>query len=64
MTTKKSTLKKPAQLKIRRAKRKLKVVRGQVLKNEPWYASAAMRIAIKTADERNKSDILEKSPRS
>src|SRR5215204_3306914 len=56
MTTKKPTARKPAQLKIRRAKRNLKVVARQaVLKNEPWYASAAMQLAIRTADQRDKS---------
>jgi hypothetical protein len=50
------TTKKPTDLKIRRAKRKLKVARPEVFKKEPWYASAAMRIGIKTGDD--------KSPRS
>jgi len=39
--------KKPTQIKVRRAKRKLIGVRRQVLKNEPWYASAAIKIGIR-----------------
>jgi hypothetical protein len=56
MTSKKPTrLKvsraKPGDLKVRRAKGKLTIVRRQVLKNEPWYASAAMQIGIKAAEQ-------------
>jgi len=49
------TAKKPKDLNIKRAKRKLRPVRPKVLKNEPWYASAAMRMGIKTADQRDKA---------
>ena len=45
------TTKKPGDLKVRRAKGKLIAVRRQVLKNEPWYASAATQIGIKAADQ-------------
>ena len=56
MTSKKPTrLKvsraKPGDLKVRRAKGKLTIVRRQVLKNEPWYASAAMQIGIKAGEQ-------------
>ena len=45
------TTKKPGDLKLRRRKGKLIAVRRLVLKNEPWYASAAIRIGIKAADQ-------------
>jgi hypothetical protein len=54
--TAKKTARKPTQMKIRRVKRKLKTVRPQVLKNEPWYASAAIQLGIRTADQRDKSE--------
>jgi hypothetical protein len=55
MTSKKPAAKKPTQLKIRRAKRNLKIVgRQAVLKNEPWYASAAMQLGIRTREQRDK----------
>ena len=49
------TTKKPTHLKVRRAKRKLIAVRRQVFKNEPWYASAAIKIGIKAGDQSNNS---------
>jgi hypothetical protein len=45
------TTKKPGDLKVRRRKGKLFAVRRQVLNNEPWYASAAIQIGIKAADQ-------------
>ena len=57
------TTKKPTHLKVRRAKGKLITVRRQVLKNEPWYASAAIHLGIKAADQGDKSASIEKSPR-
>jgi hypothetical protein len=47
--------KKPTDLKIKRTKPKLKAVKREVLKNEPRYASAAIQMGIKTADQRDKS---------
>jgi len=47
----KRSSKKLGDLKVRRAKGKLIIVRRQVLKNEPWYASAAMQIGIKAAEQ-------------
>jgi len=46
-----ATARKPGDLKVKRGKGKLIAVRPQVLKNEPWYASAAMKIGIKAADQ-------------
>ena len=46
-----ATTKKPGALKLRRRKGKPIPVRRQVLKNEPWYASAAIQIGIKAADQ-------------
>jgi hypothetical protein len=77
MTTKKSThlkvsrakrsigmtTKKPGDLKVRRRKAKLIAVRRQVLKNEPWYVSAAIQIGIKAADQGDKSSTGENSQR-
>jgi hypothetical protein len=52
--------KKPTELTIKRAKPKLKVVRREVLKNEPWYAAVASQMGIKTPDRRDKSRTPEK----
>ena len=45
------TVKRPGDLKVKRRKGKLIAVRRQVLKNEPWYAPAAIQIGIKAADQ-------------
>jgi hypothetical protein len=45
------TAKRPADLKVKRRKGKLIAIRRHVLKNEPWYASAAIQIGIKAADQ-------------
>ena len=57
------TTKKPGDLKVRRRKAKLIAVRRQVLKNEPWYALAAIQIGIKAADRGDKSSMGENSQR-
>jgi hypothetical protein len=76
MTTKKTThlkvsrakqsvgmTKKPGDLKVRRRKAKLIAVRRQVLKNEPWYASAAIQIGIKATGQGDKSSTGENGQR-
>lgn len=50
-----ATSKKPSDLRVRRRKGKPIAVRPQVLKNEPWYASAAVQIGIKAGDQGDKS---------
>ena len=55
---------KPGDLNVRRRKGKLIVVRRQDLKNEPWYASAAIQIGIKTADAGDKPSGVEDTQRS
>ena len=45
------TAKRPSDLKVKRRKGKLIAIRRQVLKKEPWYASAAIQIGIKAADQ-------------
>ena len=55
--------KKPTHLKAKRGKRKLIAVRREVLKNEPWYASAAMRMGIKAAGQADKSASVAKDNR-